>query len=136
MIFMKFFIDNALYIGLMILSGGMLAWPLIQSKLQGETVNPNGAIALMNSDDAVLLDVRSTDEFAKGRVAQAKNAPAADLAARAADFAKHASIIVMDDAGKTAGKAAAALRAAGAAKVVVLGGGYQAWLAAGLPVKR
>lgn len=133
---MKFFIDNALYIGLLIISGGMLAWPMIQSKMQGETVNPNGAIALMNSDDALLLDIRSTDEFARGRVAQAKNAPNADLTARIAEFAKHASIVVMDDAGKTAGKAAAALRAAGAAKVVVLDGGYQAWVAAGLPVKK
>ena len=133
---MKFFIDNALYIGLLIVSGGMLLWPTLQKRMQGESVNANGAIALMNSDDAVLLDVRSADEFARGRVAQAKNTPLADLASRAAELAKHASIVVLDDGGKAASKAAAALRAAGAPKVVILDGGYPSWVAAGLPVKK
>jgi rhodanese-related sulfurtransferase len=133
---MKFLSDNFLYISLLFVSGGMLLWPLIQRRQQGEAVNPNGAIALMNQDDALLLDVRSTDEFARGHVAQAKNIPAADLVARAAEVAKNPCIVVLDADGKTAGKAAAALRTAGAARVVVLDGGYAMWLAAGLPVKK
>jgi rhodanese-related sulfurtransferase len=133
---MKFLTDNLLYIALMLVSGSMLLWPLIQKRRQGQAVNPNGAIALMNQDNAVLLDVRDTDAFARGRVAQAKNVPAADMATRAAEFAKDKCVIVMDADGKAAGKAAAALRAAGVAKVVVLDGGYAMWLAAGLPVKK
>jgi rhodanese-related sulfurtransferase len=131
---MKFLTDNFLYISLMFTSGAFLLWPLIQRRSQGATVNPNGAIALMNQEDAVLLDVRTSDAFAKSHVAQAKNVPFADLAARAADFAKNKCIVVMDADGKTVGKAAATLRTAGAARVVVLDGGYTMWLAAGLPV--
>jgi rhodanese-related sulfurtransferase len=131
---MKFLTENLLYIGLMFVSGGMLLWPIIQRRQQGATVNPNGAIALMNQEDAVLLDVRDADAFAKSHVAQAKLVPAADLATRASEFAKTKCIVVMDADGKTAGKAAAALRTAGAARVVVLDGGYAMWLAAGLPV--
>lgn len=133
---MKFLTDNFLYISLLFVSGGMLLWPLIQRRSQGATVNPNGAIALMNQEDALLLDVRSTDEYARGHVAQAKNVPTESLATRAAEFASSKSIVVMDADGKTAGKAAAALRTAGAARVVILDGGYAMWLAAGLPVKK
>ncbi len=133
---MKFLTDNFLYIALMFVSGGMLLWPVLQRSRMGASVNPNGAIALMNQEDALLLDVRSSDEFARGRVAQAKNVPVAELATRAAEFAKEKCIVVLDAAGKDAGKAATALRAAGAARVVVLDGGYAMWLAAGLPVKK
>lgn len=133
---MKFLTDNFLYISLLFVSGGMLLWPLIQRRSQGATVNPNGAIALMNQEDALLLDVRSTDEYARGHVAQAKSVPTESLATRAAEFASSKSIVVMDADGKTAGKAAAALRTAGAARVVILDGGYAMWLAAGLPVKK
>jgi rhodanese-related sulfurtransferase len=133
---MKFLTDNFLYIALMFVSGGMLLWPILQRSRMGASVNPNGAIALMNQEDALLLDVRSSDEFARGRVAQAKNVPAAELATRAAEFAKEKCIVVLDAAGKDAGKAAATLRAAGAARVVILDGGYAMWLAAGLPVKK
>jgi rhodanese-related sulfurtransferase len=133
---MKFLTDNFLYIALMFVSGGMLLWPVLQRSRMGASVNPNGAIALMNQEDALLLDVRSTDEFARGRVAQAKNVPAADISNRAAELAKNACIVVMDAAGKDAAKAASALRTAGAPRVVVLDGGYAMWLAAGLPVKK
>jgi rhodanese-related sulfurtransferase len=133
---MKFLSDNFLYISLMFTSGAFLLWPVIQRRSQGATVNPNCAIALMNQEDAVLLDVRSTAEFAKNHVAQAKNVPVADIAARAAEWAKTKCIVVMDADGKAAGKAAAALRTAGAPRVVVLDGGYAMWLAAGLPVKK
>ncbi len=131
---MKFLTDNLLYIGLMFVSGGMLLWPIIQRRSQGATVNPNGAIALMNQEDALLLDVRDSDAFAKSHVAQAKNVPAADLTSRAAELIKSKCIVLMDADGKSAGKAAAALRTAGAQRVVVMDGGYAMWLAAGLPV--
>jgi rhodanese-related sulfurtransferase len=131
---MKFFIDNMLYIGLMFMSGAMLLWPLIQRRSMGATVNPNGAIALMNQEDALLLDVRNTNDFTRSHVAQAKNVPLAELEGRAAELAKSACIVVMDADGKIAGKAAASLRAAGAVSVVVLDGGHAMWLAAGLPV--
>jgi rhodanese-related sulfurtransferase len=132
---MKFLIDNYLYLVLMFVSGGMLLWPLIQKRTQGVTVNPNGAIALINNENAQLIDVRSSEAFIKGRIAQAKNVPAEEVAARAAELAKaHECIVVQGDASKSAVQAAALLRAAGASRVAILDGGYAAWLAAGLPI--
>jgi rhodanese-related sulfurtransferase len=134
---MKFLTDNYLYILMMFVSGGMLLWPLIQRRTQGVTVNPNGAIALINNENAQLIDVRSSEAFGKGRIAQAKNVPAEEIAARAAELAKaHERIVVQGDASKSAVQAATALRAAGASRVAILEGGYPAWIAAGLPVVR
>lgn len=122
---------------MMFASGALLLWPVIQRRTQGVTVNPNGAIALINNESAQLLDVRSADAFAKGRIAQAKNVPATEVEARAAELAKaHECIVVMGDAGRSPVQAANALRAAGVSRVAILEGGYSAWLDAGLPVVR
>lgn len=132
---MKFLIDNYLYILTMFVSGGMLLWPLIQKRTQGVTVNPNGAIALINNENAQLIDVRSTQVFTKGHIAQAKNIPSEEIAARAGELAKaHECIVVQGDASKSAAQAATLLRAAGASRVAIMDGGYAAWLAAGLPI--
>jgi rhodanese-related sulfurtransferase len=132
----QFIVGNWIYIAMWAVSGGMLLGPVLQRKRMGEAVNANGAVALMNRDNAVLLDVRDAAAFGKGRVAQAKSAPFADLETRAAEFIKQACVVIMDADGKQAAKAAKTLRAAGAPRVVVLEGGYAAWVEAGLPVKK
>jgi rhodanese-related sulfurtransferase len=133
---MKFILDNLMYISMFIISGGMLLWPVLQRQRIGEMVNTQAAIALMNHENALLLDIRDTDAFARGHVAQAKNTPNTTLEARAAEYTKHNCIIVMDADGSIAGKAATVLRNAGIARVLVLEGGYAAWLAAKLPIKK
>jgi rhodanese-related sulfurtransferase len=134
--FTQFILENVLNIAMWAISGGMLIGPVLQRKTMGESVNVDGAVALMNRDNAVLLDVRDAAAFGKGRVAQAKSTPFADLETRAAEFVKQACVIIMDADGKQAAKAAKTLRAAGAPRVVVLEGGFAAWTAAGLPVKK
>jgi rhodanese-related sulfurtransferase len=133
---MNFILPNLPYIIIFILSSGMLIYPVIEQFRMGEATDVNGAVALMNREQAILLDVRDADSYAKGSVAQAKNVPADTLASRAADFSKQTCIVLMDADGKNTIKAAAILRTAGAARVVVLNGGYEAWIAAGLPIKK
>ena len=131
---MKFFIDNILLFAVAFTAGGFLVWPLIAKTRQGETASTGAAIGLMNNEDAVLLDVRSTDEFARGHVAQAKNIPAPLLAERMAELKKDKPVIVLCQNGTSAGTSANALRAAGFSRVLVLDGGLSAWVAASLPV--
>jgi rhodanese-related sulfurtransferase len=133
---MKFILDNLMYISMFIISGGMLLWPILQRQRMGEIVNTQAAINLMNHENALLLDIRDTDAFARGHVAQAKNIPDTTLETRAAEYTKHNCIIIMDADGSTAGKTATNLRKTGIARVLVLEGGYAAWLAAKLPVKK
>ncbi|MEN9911654.1 MAG: hypothetical protein RI956_98 [Pseudomonadota bacterium] len=133
---MNFILPNLPYIIIFLLSSGMLIYPVIEQFRMGEATDVNGAVALMNREQAILLDIRDADSYAKGSVAQAKHVPADTLASRAADFAKQTCIILMDADGKNVIKAANTLRIAAATRVVVLNGGYDAWITAGLPVKR
>ena len=55
---------------------------------------------------------------------------------RAAELKKDRPVLVVCDQGRSAGPAAATLRAAGFAEVYVLAGGLAAWREAGLPLKK
>ncbi|MBX3157686.1 MAG: rhodanese-like domain-containing protein [Deltaproteobacteria bacterium] len=90
--------------------------------------DPAAAKALIG-DGAVVLDVRSPDEYAGGHLSQAANIPVQDLSARLAEVeklvggAKERPIVVYCAAGGRAGKAKQQLEAAGFTNVVN-GGGY------------
>ncbi len=133
---MNFIIPNLPYIVIFILSSGMLIHTAIEEFRIGEATDVNGAVILMNREQAMLLDIRDADSYAKGSVAQAKHIPADTLTSRAAEFAKQTCIVLMDANGKNVIKAASTLRTSGIARVVVLTGGYDAWIAAGLPTKK
>ena len=85
---------------------------------------------------APLVDVREPDEHALGAPAQALRVPRAlleaDPAATAPD--KGAELLLICAGGARSMKAALALQAQGWTRVVSVTGGYQAWLADGLPV--
>jgi MFS family permease len=86
--------------------------------------------ALTHTPDAVVIDVRSPDEYAQAHVDGALNIPLDVLADRAAELTPNAVLITA--CGKGGGRserAAALLRALGFASVRSLCGGTQAWLA-------
>jgi len=83
---------------------------------------------------AVVLDVRSPDEFAQGHVPGAVNLPLDDLPQAAPRFAGQDVVTVCQAGGRSA-MAAQVLDAAGA-RAWSLTGGTQAWLQAGHPVER
>ncbi len=82
----NFFADynNLALIALAVVSGGLLAWPTIARGTGGKAVNTVAATQLINKRGAVVVDIREAAEYAKGHLPQAKSAPLADLAARAA----------------------------------------------------
>ncbi len=134
----NFFADynNLALLAIAVVSGGLLAWPAIVRGTSGKSVNTVAATQLMNKRNAVAVDVRDAAEYAKGHLPQAKSAPLADLANRAATLAKDkaAPIIVISQTGQHLGKAQAALKEAGYSEVYALEGGMAAWQQAGLPV--
>lgn len=85
---------------------------------------------------ARLVDVREPDEHALGTPAQALRVPRALLEADPADTAPdpQAELLLICAGGARSLRAAQALQAQGYRNVVSVAGGYQAWLAAGLPV--
>ena len=119
-------------------SGMMLIWPLLRRGAAGPTVNTTEATQMMNRNDAIVLDLRAPDEYAKGHVLGARNVPLADLERRAGELEKHKAkpVIVYDTDANRASGAVALLRKHGFSSVHNLAGGYAGWQQAGLPVER
>jgi len=126
--------NNLLLLGVAVVSGLALAWPLIQSKRAGSSITCTEAVQLMNHQHAILIDIRPSEIFAAGHIPQARSIPATDIEKKAANLPKNKPLIVVCDFGRTAGGAAVRLRALGFTQVNVLGGGMRAWSTAGLPL--
>jgi rhodanese-related sulfurtransferase len=80
----------------------------------------------------VILDVRTAEEFAAGHVTGAINIPADQLAARAGEIARDATLVtVCNFGGSRSCNAAEQLRAMGYENVAPLRGGTRGWLGDG-----
>jgi rhodanese-related sulfurtransferase len=84
-------------------------------------------------DDAVLVDVRETDEWRAGHAPSAQHIPLGRLANHAPKLPKNRRIICICRSGNRSAQATLTLRDAGL-DAVNLEGGMRAWAAAGLPV--
>lgn len=94
-------------------------------------VSPAQALKLYETGDAMLLDVREPDEWAKGHAPGAIHLPLGDLDPAALDTGK--LIIAICRSGNRSGKATAQLRNAGV-QVRNMSGGMTAWQEDGLPI--
>ena len=101
------------------------------------SIGPAEAVRLMNSG-ALLVDVRSREQFAAGHIAGARHVPGDTIAdgAKALERFKEKPIIAYCESGMTAGAAARHLGRLGFKKVVNLRGGLAAWRQDNLPVEK
>jgi len=131
----KFIIDHFITVAIAVLSGGALLWLSLAPR--GRVASPLQATQMINrGKSTAVIDVRSADAFAAGHLRDAKHVPLADLGNRTGelDKSKVKTIIVVDQDGKHADKAARLLKAAGFEDIYGLEGGIAAWTAAGLPL--
>ena len=133
---MNFIIDNIFVVAIAVVSGAALLWPALAPR--GKRATPLQATQMINRGKTVVLDVRSSEEFAAGHVRDAKNIPLADLTNRIGelDKSKSRTVIVVCQTGARADKAVRQLQAAGFEDAHALEGGLAAWKAAGLPVTK
>ena len=98
-------------------------------------LDPQAAVNLINAD-AVIIDLRSPEAFARGHIVNAKNFPYADLDANQEKIARFKSkpILTVCDAGINSSKAMETLRKGGIESVYGLKGGIAAWTQANLPL--
>ena len=134
---MNFFIDNWYLIVLALGSGALLLMPAMKN-VGGGTLSPANAVALINREKAVVVDVSEPDEFAAGHVTGAKNIPLAQLEERLPTVAKNKALplILVCASGKRAQGAVATATKLGYANVQALAGGIQAWRKADMPVEK
>ena len=95
------------------------------------------AVRLMNQG-ALMLDLRSKEAFEAGHIGDARNIPAAELAAAADTLKKwrDRAVITYCDSGVSGAGAARTLTKLGFTKVFNLDGGLNAWVKDNLPVSK
>ena len=115
-----------------------LAWNIFNGEGSKNAVDPVAATALINHEDAFILDVRSMNEFKGGHILNAENVPLNGLNNSMKSIEKHKNkpVIAVCRSGSRSASACSILRKAGFEKVHNLRGGMLAWESANLPVKR
>ncbi|MCB1886916.1 MAG: rhodanese-like domain-containing protein [Rhodocyclaceae bacterium] len=133
---MEFLQQNWHWAALAVASGSMLLFQMIKGKSPDE-LNPVEATLKINREDAVVVDVRTADEYVKGHIPNARNIPLGDLEKRSGELLKSGQPLILCCAtGARSTAAMGTLRKAGATTVFNLAGGIGAWERAGHPLAK
>ncbi len=135
----EFISQNFMLVALFLASGTMLLWPTISNLVGGANeVGTLETTRMMNSGNALVLDIRDNGEFNSGRIPKAKNIPLAEITKRIDEIAKFKDkpVIVTCGTNTRAAAAVRALKANGFTDVYALQGGFGAWQQASLPVEK
>jgi rhodanese-related sulfurtransferase len=101
-------------------------------------VSPSEVIRLINHENAVVLDLRTTSEYAHGHILGAVHIPLNELPDRLSELMqyKETPLVLCTHYGTTSGGAVPALNKAGLTKLFNLQEGIVAWQGANLPLSR
>jgi rhodanese-related sulfurtransferase len=135
---MKFVMDNIYLVVVALVSGSMLAWPLLRRGSGGPRVSVSDAVQLINRHDALVVDIREPNEYAVAHIINSRNVPLKELDTRVKDIARYKEkpVIVACDSGNRSRGGVAALKKLGFTQVYTLSGGLGAWQQAGLPAEK
>lgn len=136
---MSFIVNNWMLELIIVLSGAMLVWPLVQGRFSKlKEVGTLAATQLINRQNAVLVDVRDAKEYAAGHLPNAVHVPLSELSGRGSEFAKLTSrpVIAYCERGQRSRAAGSVLAKLGFTDIYQLTGGFRAWKDAGLPVEK
>ena len=85
----EFISQNVMLVMLFIVSGIMVAWPSIAKLMGGSReIGTLETTRLMNTGNALVLDIRDTGEFNGGRIPKSKNIPLAEIGKRVDEISK------------------------------------------------
>ena len=101
-------------------------------------LRPAELTALVNRENALVVDLRPSADFEKGHIPGARNVQMSqfDPENKQLAAARALPVVLVCKAGQTSGDAAKRLRKAGFERVYVLDGGIGAWQQAGLPLAK
>lgn len=114
----------------------LVAILILESRRGGAKISAQGAVNLINKDEAIVVDIRDRKEFGEGRITGSINIPLNSLKSRVAELNKfkEKQIIVADKMGQHSAMAVKQLNAEGFSNVVRLNGGVSDWRASNLPL--
>ncbi|PAT37780.1 rhodanese-like domain-containing protein [Vandammella animalimorsus] len=132
---MSFFLDNWYLFVLAIGSGAMLFLPAL-ARQGTASITPAQAVQKMNAEKAVVIDVRSSDEYASGHVKGARHITADALEQQLPQAVKNkaAPVLFICASGPRAQRALLQAKKLGYENGFVIAGGTKAWRDAGLPL--
>lgn len=127
-----------LSIGLVGLTVAIVANEVAQLFRGYKALRPAGLTALVNRDNALVVDLRPMADFEKGHIPGSKNVQMSqfDPENKQLAAAKSLPVVLVCKTGQTAGQAAKRLKKAGFEHVHVLDGGIGAWQQADLPLAK
>jgi rhodanese-related sulfurtransferase len=135
---LEFIQQNSMLITAAIISGGMFLVFTFYRPGSKNSLTPTQATLLINREDAVVIDVRKSEEYVAGHLPESRNIPLSELDDRASELEKFKDtpLIIVCQTGARSEGACTKLEKLGFAKTNNLQGGINAWRDAGLPVKK
>lgn len=123
----------------LLVSAFFLLWAVffvLESRRGGKPVTPQMATNMVNREEAVIVDLRDSDEFRAGHIAGSLNVPASQALERIAELEKYKGkpLILTCDMGSKASHLGRQLRPKGFEHLYRIQGGLNAWRSASLPV--
>ena len=138
--YIDFVTNNPMLAGAWVVIAAMLIHSVVKAKLsKTNNINPQEATLLINKQDAIVVDVRSAEEFKKGHIVNAKNVTVSQIDEgkfAAIENNKKTPIIVVCATGTRSGGAGDKLAKAGFEQVNNLFSGMSGWSAANLPTTK
>ncbi len=133
---LEFASNNMLLVSALVVSFFVIIFTELRRKASGLTnIDAVDAVKLINND-AVVVDLRSSDAHARGHIVSARSIPSDELDAKLSTLNQYKSkpVIAVCESGVSSTRAVNTLRQQGFESVYGLKGGMAAWTQAGLPV--
>ena len=116
---------------------GMLIFEEFKKKAQGSSnLTAQEVAALMNHEEVVVIDIRTSAIFQKGHIFNACNIPKADFTVERIAPYKNRTIVIVDENGYDAASIGNKIKQDKGAKVYTLNGGIATWRNANLPLTK
>ena len=112
--------------------------PSARGPAGAKAVSPMQLPQVQSRESGIIVDVRESDAFKSGHIAQSINLPLDGLENSLGKLKKHKNkaVILVCEAGNRTGKAAAVLRKNEYSEIYVLSGGLNAWRKENLPLEK
>ena len=138
--YIDFVTNNPMLSAAWVAVAGLLIHHQVKDKISGiKNISTQEATMLINKQDAIVVDVRSKEEFQSGHIVNAKNITLSQIEKgtfAAIENHKQTPIIVVCETGARSSSAAAKLVKAEFSQVTNLFAGMSGWKAANLPTTK
>ncbi|KTC65552.1 Rhodanese sulfurtransferase like protein (plasmid) [Legionella adelaidensis] len=123
-----------LWVALIVIVVFILINEVISNKKKAKELSPSAAVNMINSQDAVVIDLRDAEAYKTGHIVNSIRATAEDFSQQKMSKYKDKPLILVCPRGVQSSSLANKLRIQGYSNPMVLSGGISAWSAANLPL--